>query len=255
MGKRFILKLLLAAFLLQSLQVQGSPLDPQTVFNTANNLYFRNQFDSSSALYQGLIDSGYRNAKLFFNAANAYLKGSRIGDAVYYYNEALRLTPGNPEIQHNLHLANLRIANDPEGLPTLWLVTALETYVSWNTPAGWSWGLLALTWLMGAALFLIWKGSGKFRFIRRLLWVFGFLWIFFLSGVLGTRYVDNRHDEGIIMRDQASLRSAPDPNSPELLDMHPGWKVRILDEAAGWQKVRLADGREGWVAASVLQVL
>jgi N-acetylmuramoyl-L-alanine amidase len=49
----------------------------------------------------------------------------------------------------------------------------------------------------------------------------------------------------------ANLREAPDSNSKVTGLLKKGMKLTLLEEKKEWYRVRLEDGKEGWVAASV----
>ena len=52
----------------------------------------------------------------------------------------------------------------------------------------------------------------------------------------------------------AEVRSGPSLKSPVLFVASPGQRFQVLGEAGGWVKVRLSDGREGYIWGSYLRV-
>lgn len=60
--------------------------------------------------------------------------------------------------------------------------------------------------------------------------------------VIGTRYVKVP---------TANLRSAPGTMGKVLVIIRAGAKLEVLETRAGWHRVQLADGKEGWIADSV----
>jgi uncharacterized protein YgiM (DUF1202 family) len=63
-------------------------------------------------------------------------------------------------------------------------------------------------------------------------------------------------ETGVIFADQnINVRSGPSANAAIVTTgVRPGTEVGILDRAGDWVNVRLADGTEGWVAASLVRV-
>jgi SH3-like domain-containing protein len=57
----------------------------------------------------------------------------------------------------------------------------------------------------------------------------------------------------ILMTSEAVLRSAPDPESAEILTIHEGLKIDLLDQISDWYKVRLQNGEEGWLPQSAVE--
>jgi SH3-like domain-containing protein len=43
------------------------------------------------------------------------------------------------------------------------------------------------------------------------------------------------------------VKSAPDDSSTDLFQLHEGTKVEILDKVENYWKVKIADGRVGWM--------
>ncbi|MFO4987118.1 tetratricopeptide repeat protein, partial [Salmonella enterica subsp. enterica serovar 1,4,[5],12:i:-] len=62
-------------------------------------------FADAALKYQLLVDSGVRNAGLYFNLGNAYLEGGATGRAIANYERALRLEPTNGAARMNLAFA------------------------------------------------------------------------------------------------------------------------------------------------------
>jgi hypothetical protein len=52
---------------------------------------------------------------------------------------------------------------------------------------------------------------------------------------------------GIVTAPVAEVRSGPDPKLPTSFEIHEGLKVVLEDREAGYVRVRLANGLEGWI--------
>jgi SH3-like domain-containing protein len=65
----------------------------------------------------------------------------------------------------------------------------------------------------------------------------------------------NTKIEAIIMVDQVSVKSEPSDKSAEQFYLHVGAKVRIEDESGDWLRIRLADGKTGWLAKDTLEII
>ena len=57
----------------------------------------------------------------------------------------------------------------------------------------------------------------------------------------------------IVLSTETTLRSAPDAQSAEILRIHGGLKVKLLDRIGDWEKVRLQNGEEGWLPQNDLE--
>ena len=65
-----------------------------------------------------------------------------------------------------------------------------------------------------------------------------------------------RTDEAIVMKTVSSVRSSPSEDSAkDLFILHEGTKVRVLEKVSGYDNIFLADGRQGWILDSDLEVI
>ena len=55
---------------------------------------------------------------------------------------------------------------------------------------------------------------------------------------------------GIIVESSATVKLAPDQTSSDAFIVHEGLKVRELDQVENWIKIKLQDGKEGWIPQS-----
>ena len=63
-------------------------------------------------------------------------------------------------------------------------------------------------------------------------------------------------DTAIVMSPVSSVKSSPSSgSSKDLFVIHEGTKVTILDEVGSWKNIALADGRQGWIPASDIEII
>ena len=82
--------------------------------------------------------------------------------------------------------------------------------------------------------------------------------IFFTCSVLVTFLKDtevkqNRYS--ILFSKQMDTWSEPNQQGDLLFIIHEGTKVQVLDSIAEWQKIRIANGSEGWLKNAILKKL
>lgn len=246
--------LLLAVWLLHALNGLAQTT-PQQLFDQAGLLYQHQQYDSATRIYQKLISDGYENAPLFYDAGNAYYQSGRLGMGIYYFEKAGMLAPGNPLIRHNLQFANQHIADHFESLPTLFFVSWGQQLLACFTPDGWVVFSLILFWLLLIFLGFRWmiperRGwSSWMAIVCALLFAGGFY------GALSGYHHMADPGYAIVLQPEVTVKLAPDNGSTEQFDIHEGLKVQILDTAGGWEKIRVEDGRTGWVSGTGVKPL
>ena len=76
--------------------------------------------------------------------------------------------------------------------------------------------------------------------------------------LLASRQKSNylRSDSAVVMTPVCTVKSAPSgDNAKDLFVLHEGTKVKILDTVDKWFNIELADGRQGWMLSSDLELI
>ena len=61
--------------------------------------------------------------------------------------------------------------------------------------------------------------------------------------------------EAIIFSEIIKVKNAPTKDADQLFTLHEGTKVSILDNVDEWKKIKLVDGKIGWVLSKNLKEL
>jgi uncharacterized protein YgiM (DUF1202 family) len=61
--------------------------------------------------------------------------------------------------------------------------------------------------------------------------------------------------EAIVFQEVVTVKNAPSENSDDVFELHEGTKVTVLDKVAAWKKIKLADGKVGWIPKKALKEL
>ncbi|MCY4232277.1 MAG: tetratricopeptide repeat protein [Bacteroidetes bacterium] len=113
-------KILLLFFIIISpsglLHAQQLP-DILPIFDEANALVESGDYQDAIDLYLSVIDRGYVSGALYHNLAGAYFRIDEIGQAIRYYQSALRLLGDDPQLIHNIQILETRIQNPFSELP------------------------------------------------------------------------------------------------------------------------------------------
>ena len=63
-------------------------------------------------------------------------------------------------------------------------------------------------------------------------------------------------DSAIVMRPVSSVKSSPSAeSSQDLFVLHEGTKVKVIDQVGSWNNIELADGRQGWIPSSDIELI
>ncbi len=219
-------------------------------FRRGNDAYFKGHYAEAIAAYEQLAGLGILSDDLFYNLGNAYLKSGAIGPAVYNYERALELDPGQEDVDYNLKAARelgKKKGDDrlvgAESVP-LW-IRLVQPYTIGNV----SWSFLAL--YMGVFVLLMVLHFVSPGFLRVSLWAaFSFMtFAAVVSGALlgGRLYLATSVEQAVVLPDSVQVKEGPDPNYQPLFNVHAGLRVRVTEKEQDWVRIRLSNGLEGWV--------
>jgi tetratricopeptide (TPR) repeat protein len=244
MRRRNVLVLFILFF---SISFAESSVDD--LMKKANDLYVKGQFEEAIKLYESIAQEGYEGTSLFYNLGNAYYRTGKIGYAILYYEKAVKLSPDDEDVQHNLQLAKLNLKDKIETLPPFFLFRIWESVLSSLSSEGWT--------ILSYILFLIILFTLGFYFFakniaqqRIAFYSFVISIVLFLTSV-GLLIVKLNQESnlkyGIVLETSLTAKSSPDPQGKDAFIVHEGLKVRIEDKVDKWVKIRLDDGQVGWV--------
>jgi hypothetical protein len=114
-----------------------------------------------------------------------------------------------------------------------------------------TWALIAvITSFLASILFLLYYFSGSSK--MKLLYFNTTIFTVFVMLVSVYFAFDNydivqKNRTAIIFATKAEIKNAPTNSSEEIFELHEGTKVVILDELDNWKKIKIADGKTGWI--------
>ena len=229
----------------------------ETTFQQGNEYYQQKQYDKAIETYDKLVQSGYEGASLYYNLGNAYYKAGKVGFAILYYEKALKLSPGDDDITHNLSLANLKIIDKVESLPEFFLFRWWEGLLSFFSSSGWTITTyifyLVLIFSIGCYFFVMNPLRQKIILISGVIALFLFIVTAILLTVKLNRELNIK--KGIIVENTVNVKISPDSGSNDAFIVHEGLKVALEDKIDDWIKVRLQDGKIGWIPNNDVKVI
>lgn len=222
---------------------------PAQQLEAANKLYGEAHYEEALKTYLSLIDLGYSSDALFFNTGNTYFKLKDIPSAILYYEKALKLNPSDDDIRHNLQVTNSMITDKIDVMPELFFRQWWRAFYNLMPADSWAWAsVIVFLFTLVAAYFYFTSSRTD---IRRLSFFAGILLIILTIGTFGLAsqkyYYTRQTNEAIIFASTITVKSSPSESSVDLFVLHEGTKVALLDQTAGWRKIRIANGSIGWL--------
>ncbi len=239
-----------------SMNIQAKDLD--SLWTAGVQAYTDGKFSDASAAWTSIEESGQKSAKLYYNLGNAWFKQGNYPKAILNYERALRLDPSYSDARYNLEFTSNFVQDKIEPVPEFILksVARKVCYVMGSN----AWAVIFLVLLAAALvmglLFLLGSSVGK----RRAGFYCGIVLLLLFAGALSFSIWQKsdsvKTDTAIVMSPVSSVKSSPSSgSSKDLFVIHEGTKVTILDEVGSWRNISLADGRQGWIPASDIEII
>ena len=223
----------------------------------ADSAYVRQQYQQAIADYEALLKKGV-SADIYYNLGNAYYRTDNITRAVINYERALLLSPGDHDIRFNLQLARSKTIDKITPESEMFFVTWYRSLVNIMSVDGWAMMslvslaiaiVLALCYLFTAKVWMQKTGFfGAFLMIA----------VFALSNLFAWQQKDQlvNRSGAIVIAPAAAVKSTPANGGTDLFIIHEGTKVEITDSSMKeWKEVRIADGKEGWIKTSMIEMI
>lgn len=252
MRKIALIGIILAFGAMGTCHAQLTSVSYNNWFEDGNAAYEEGNYEQAMTFYNSIVEAGMESADLYYNMGNTYYKMKDYPHAILYYEKALKLDPSDEDTRVNLEIANLALVDKITPIPQSFLARWWNSLKSLFSADGWAWlglGLFAalLTCLFA---FLMARRTG----LRKLGFFVGLVALLCLTlsvvfAVENQRAL-SRHNDAIVMTPTVTVMSSPSDQSVGLFVLHEGAKVRVLDSARDWNKIRIADGSVGWLPAS-----
>lgn len=226
-------------------------------FEKGNTLYNDGKFAEAIDNYKTILGTENHSAALYFNLANAHYKLNNIAPSIYYYEKALQLSPNDPDIKNNLSFAKNMTIDAIDTVPEVGLKKIVNRVA--NTMDFDGWAILAVVSVFCfVILFLMYyfaysTAKKRLSFIGSMV----FLGLMTLSLLLAFHKYNlvERDKPAIVFAKESKVKSEPNTRSEESFRLHEGTKVQILDTVNDWKKIKLADGKTGWIESEDIKAL
>lgn len=257
MFNTYIKKIILSfAFLILSSNLLSAQ-DFNQIFEEGNRFYQSGDYENAIEAYNRIIEAGYESAALYLNLGNTYFREGKIGYAILNYERALKLSPGDEDVKHNLAFANAQTRDRPEPMPSFFIFEWWESLLALFSLSGWvylSYSVFILL-LLSSGLYL----AGR-KIIQQRYSFFAALGLAVilacLSIISGVKYMrETRISSGIIIQPAVNVKLSPDARSNDAFVIHEGLKVTIEDKVDNWLRIRLLDGKVGWLEEKELEII
>jgi len=209
-------------------------------------LYDSGDYDASVACFERLEATGAHNGHLLYNLGNAWYRAGDPARALLSYRRASLYLPRDGDLKANLQSARDQIQDrlDPPDLRSPLMSTLLGPYDALSQRE------LLLTgatgWLL-LMLVLALRLRKRFAYARLAGVLMGAVALFGLLGGIARSYQTSEQPIAVVLAEEATVRSGRDVRSTDLVRLHAGAELRVLEKRGEWAQVALSNGTRGWL--------
>ncbi len=222
----------------------------ESAFSEANELLNTDPVKAKAAYntavdyYSSIIESGTRNAALYYNLGNSYIRLGRVGYAVLNYRKALLYSPGDRQIKYNLEYARSLQKNE---FPASTENEVLHILLFWHylTPSVWKIIIAA------AANAVFWTALVLRRFGRTANRIAAASLVLLL--VFGTSLLielrNSKEIHGVVISESATGRLGDSLSYESAFDapLYEGAEFTVKQRRVGWILAEMPDGGLAWL--------
>ena len=229
----------------------------QNGFESGNALYQKGNYREAVTAYESVLATKKQSAELYFNLANAYYKLNKVAPAIYNYEKALLLSPNDKEILNNLKFAQKLQIDEIKTVPKVGFAKLLRDFTAMFDYNQWAWicvtfSVLFLSFFAG--YYLSQTSSAKMIFFFGMFFIAFVIIVTLLSALFEkSQYKNDR--PAIVFAEVTAVKSEPKATSSDILMLHEGTKVFVMDRLETWKKIELTDGTAGWIESSAIKEL
>lgn len=244
-------------YILLFLMVGTVSAKDKPLFTQATEHYSNQEYKAAIKDYKKILSGGETSTAVYFNLANAHYKLNHIGPSIYYYNKALQLSPNDAGVKNNLAFAQKMTIDSIDKTPKTGLSKFFDGLIStfnYNT-----WAILAIVFSIVFMVFGIWYYFSFKTGKKRLFFTLSTLGLIFgiLSVVFAYQQFNIQKNKkfAIVFAKSTNVHAEPNDRSAQAFTLHEGTKVKVLDNFNGYTKIKLTDGKQGWLAEKAVKAL
>jgi tetratricopeptide (TPR) repeat protein len=234
----------------------GSPSPPSAEAASGGRfdclaLYDAGDYSAAVACFESLETGGAHNGHLLYNLGNAHYRAGDPARALLAYRRASLYLPRDGDLKANLGSARDQIQDDliPPDIRSPLMSTLLAPYDSLSQKELLITGAVAWVLLMGM---LALRLRQRFDYTRLSAALLGSIALFGLLGGVARSYQTENQPIAVVLSEEATVRSGRDVRSTDLVRLHAGAEVGVLEVNEQWMQVALSNGTRGWLPANAL---
>ena len=222
-------------------------------FFNANEYYSDQEYLSSIELYEEIL-LNVEHEDVYYNLGNAYYRAGDIGNSIWAYERALKLSPRDSDTIFNINYLRTMVRDKiipPNDMYIISLYKSLMLKFKLSD-------LIIFVGLLSVFLsikYIINSYSNVLKSFNSIINYAIFTLIIALSWMALDKYwnVSDKY-HGVIVSSAVDVRSSPLNKGENIVfRIHEGTKVEIQNTQSGWSEIVLLDGKKGWVLSKAVR--
>ena len=218
-----------------------------SLFQKSNDFYKNGQFKKALDCYLNIPKEDLSGV-IYYNIGNCYFKLKEFGYSRLYYEKAKLYDPLDKDVSHNLEILKTKLIDEISPVPEFFLIRFLNSINSIFNDTQWAY-LFIVVFYFNIILFVVFLFSQsvdtKINFLRTL-FVSTPVLLIVCSLMLYSNYL-YKFESAVLIDSNAYVKTAPSISASDYFIIHEGLKFQIIDQVDGWSRIKLKDGKDGWL--------
>ncbi|TBN02435.1 tetratricopeptide repeat protein [Hyunsoonleella flava] len=227
------------------------------LFEEGNTLYNEGKYAEAIDKYMAILETDKHSPELYYNLGNAHYKLNNVAPSIYYFEKALRLKPKDKDIRNNLAYANNMTIDAIEDVPEVGFSKLIKRVT--NTFNFDTWAKIAVACAIVYVILVLLYYFSYSSVKKRITFIASVVCLLSLCIALALAFnkydLDKKDNPAIVFAQESQVKTEPNLRSEESFRLHEGTKVQILDTVNNWKKIKLVDGKTGWIVSEDIKRL
>ena len=224
-----------------------------SLFEQANAKYQAGDFKSAIEIYQKLIQAGRGSEAVYYNLGNAAVKAGEKGQALVYYERALKAAPRDKDLRWNIRVLKGALTDKIEDT-SYFVWTAFREFLDRWTPdeIAWTFGAFLALAALGAVAGLLSPAvkDGLSR-LRPLV----LLGITVFGSLLALKVLETKDPLVVVLDKEAYAYYGPSDHETKAFLLHEGAEGRMTDTSGDWLYITLSNKKTGWIRKNSCEIV
>lgn len=219
--------------------------------------FSKGNYQQAVADYEELLKKG-ESAELYFNLGNSYYRLGNITQSVIAYERAQRLAPADRDITYNLEFVRSKTIDNIVPVDEMFFISWYWSLVNSCGVDGWA--RMAVVSFVLALVMALQFLLGRSEWMRKTGFYAAMLlaFVFVMSNLFAwhQKQAFERRDKAVVVTPTINVKSTPSDTGTDAFVIHEGTSVTITDSTMkDWFSITLANGKEGWLKRSQVEVI